>query len=82
MTDAATPGGADGREQMYTASNAGQSYHIDDEAQNMEPEDVDDDISDYVKDWLSEEDDECNDGATVVIGRTQFFVGEMREYTG
>ncbi len=31
--------------------------------------------------WL-EEDEDIDDGATIIIGRTQFFMGEMRQYTG
>ncbi len=74
MTKAATSGGAGG--QKYA-----RSHHIDDESEKIEQPDYDDDISDYVKDWLSE-DDEYDEGATVVIGRTQFFMGETRQYTG
>eukprot|EP00979_Chaetoceros_neogracilis_P018149 scaffold10555_cov228-Chaetoceros_neogracile.AAC.1 len=36
---------------------------------------------DYLNTWL-EEDDDVDDGATVIIGRTIFLMGEMRQYTG
>lgn len=36
---------------------------------------------DKVQSWL-EEDEDLDDGATIIIGRTQFFMGEMRQYTG
>ena len=91
MTKAGTPGGgeiensgsAGGQGQSYV-SNAGKSYYIDveqNEHDNQEYEDDLEDISDYVLDWLSEDDD-YDEGATVVIGRTQFFMGDMRQYTG
>jgi hypothetical protein len=31
--------------------------------------------------WL-EEDEDLDEGATIIIGRTQFFMGEERQYTG
>lgn len=42
----------------------------------------DDDEEDYLQHWLGEDDDDVDDGATIIIGRTQFFMGEMRHYTG
>lgn len=36
---------------------------------------------DKVQSWL-EEDEDLDDGATIIIGRTQYFMGEMRQYTG
>jgi len=36
---------------------------------------------DYLNTWL-EEDDDVDDGATIIIGRTIFLMGEMRQYTG
>jgi hypothetical protein len=36
---------------------------------------------DHMKSWL-EEDDDVDDGATIIIGRTIFLMGEMRQYTG
>lgn len=91
MTKAGTPGGGEsennksvaGQEQSYM-SNAGKSYYIDIEQNdhnNQEYGNELEDISDYVLDWLSEDDD-YDEGATVVIGRTQFFMGDMRQYTG
>ena len=32
--------------------------------------------------WLNGDDDEYDEGTVVVIGRTQFFTGEMRQYVG
>jgi hypothetical protein len=45
-----------------------------------------DDIDDEVTEedwnhWLTD-DEEWDEGATIVIGRTQFFVGEARQYVG
>lgn len=36
---------------------------------------------DQVDDWL-EDDEGWDDGATIVVGRTQFFMGDMRKYIG
>lgn len=38
-------------------------------------------VNDKMKTWL-EEDDDVDDGATIIIGRTIFLMGEMRQYTG
>lgn len=43
--------------------------------------DGDDDDEQFLQSWL-EEDEEVDDGATIIIGRIQFFMGEMRQYTG
>ncbi len=42
---------------------------------------IEEEEDDYLQHWL-EEDDEIDDGATIIIGRTQFYMGEMRQYTG
>jgi len=42
----------------------------------------DDEEEDYLQHWLGEDDDDVDDGATIIIDRTQFFMGEMRHYTG
>lgn len=39
-------------------------------------------LSSNLEKWLLEEDDEYDEGTVVVIGRTQFFTGEMRQYVG
>ena len=45
--------------------------------------DIDDEVDeDYLQSWLDEEEEDVDDGATIIIGRTQFFMGEMRQYTG
>lgn len=41
----------------------------------------DDDDEQFLQSWL-EEDEDIDDGATIIIGRIQFFMGEMRQYTG
>jgi hypothetical protein len=41
----------------------------------------DDELGD-LEQWLEEEDEEFDEGTVVVIGRTHFFTGEMREYVG
>ena len=35
----------------------------------------------YVQEWLNDDDD-WDDGATIIVGRTQFFMGDMRKYIG
>ena len=47
-------------------------------------EDEDEDEDDFNEFWFDDEDDEDwdDEGATIVIGRTQFFLGEMRLYVG
>ena len=35
----------------------------------------------YVQEWLNDDED-LDDGATIIVGRTQFFMGEMRKYVG
>jgi len=51
----------------------GKSYH------GVEPMEGDDEG--FLQSWLDEEDD-FDDGATIIIGRIQYFMGEMRQYTG
>ena len=72
-----------GEQKKSYTSNAGQSFYIENDLHDHDEQNDDglEDISDYVLDWLSEDDD-YDEGATVVIGRTQFFMGDMRQYTG
>ena len=47
--------------------------------------DRDDNLSsttEELEQWLNEEDDEYDEGTVVIMGRTQFFTGEMRQYVG
>ena len=50
----------------------------------MNTQEENEDITDEhnLEDWLRDDDDEWDEGATIVIGRTQFFLGEMRQYIG
>ena len=94
MTNAGTPGGANNQNnpnsttkesQPYLTSNAGESFYVGDEdqyANDMEDKAGTIISSPFIEDWLNEDEDEYDEGATVVIGRTQFFMGEMRQYTG
>ena len=47
-------------------------------------DDDEDDGNNFTEDWSSflAEEDEWDEGATVVFGRTQFFMGEARQYVG
>jgi hypothetical protein len=45
-------------------------------------EDGGDEDTSALEQWLFEEDDNHDDGTVVVIGRAQFFTGEMRQYVG
>jgi len=72
LSEAGTPGG------QYTASTAGEALFIDQEQPHGEENE---DNSELLEDWLSDDDD-YEEGATVIIGRTQFFMGDMRLYEG
>ncbi len=43
--------------------------------------DIQKESEENLQSWL-EEDEDIDEGATIIIGRTQFFMGEMRQYTG
>lgn len=45
-------------------------------------EDIDDESDEIDEFWFDDEEDEDYEGATIVLGRTQFFLGEMRLYVG
>ena len=84
MTKAGTPGGAveASDDESSFVSNEGHSLYVDDDDSFDENEEGQA-IYNNIEDWLSDDDDDGYDeGATVVIGRTQFFMGEMRQYTG
>jgi hypothetical protein len=67
MSPAAIPGGQCG-------TKGSSSYGV-------ETVEGDDDNEQFLQSWL-EEDEDVDDGATIIIGRIQFFMGEMRQYTG
>jgi hypothetical protein len=48
---------------------------------NHQEKDPSDELSAKLEKWLSEDDD-FDEGSVVVIGRTHFFTGEMRNYVG
>jgi hypothetical protein len=43
---------------------------------------MEDEVDDFLSTLLPEEEEDWNEGATILIGRTQFFLGDMREYIG
>lgn len=47
--------------------------------ENSHEDDDGDELDEF---WFDDEDDEDYEGATIVLGRTQFFLGEMRLYVG
>lgn len=51
-----------------------------DKQPNMRKKEVS--VSETFEKWLLEDDEEYDQGYVVVIGRTQFFTGEMRQYIG
>jgi len=62
------------REEMKARSKAiGDKMSFVEEMEDMS-------LSSFWEDMV--EDDDWNEGATIVIGRTQFFLGEMRQYVG
>lgn len=67
-------GGAD-REAVAAA--ALENVHDDEEVDEMDDGDVS-----GLEQWLDEEDEDYDEGTVVVIGRTHFFTGEMRNYVG
>ncbi len=86
MTKAGTPGGganpstSSSSTSLAYVSNAGQSLVIESNDTNNEDDII---TSAFIEEWLNDDDDdEYDEGATVIIGRTQFFMGEMKQYTG
>lgn len=58
------------------SENIGEEVEVDDDYKFN----IDEDFQDF---WFDDEDDSSVDqGATIVIGRTEFFIGEMRLYIG
>ena len=89
MTEAGTPGGDqpgdnnsedNGDETIPSSfvSKEGESVMLKDKKYDSEHLEG---ISEYIADWLNDDED-YDEGATVVIGRTQFFMGDSRQYTG
>ena len=73
MSDAAYSGG-DGYNSniLYDSTSP-------DNIRSSTDEDIDEE---YLHHLLDEEDDDIDQGATIVIGRTQFMLGEMRQFVG
>jgi hypothetical protein len=73
MSDAAYSGG-----DSYT-SNIEFDCASPDTVRSSTSEDIDEE---YLHHLLDEDDDDVDQGATIVIGRTQFMLGEMRQFVG
>jgi hypothetical protein len=73
MSDAAYSGG-----DSYT-SNIEFDCASPDTIRSSTSEDIDEE---YLHHLLDEDDDDVDQGATIVIGRTQFMLGEMRQFVG
>jgi hypothetical protein len=67
-------------DEQVTNSQQHQPGQGDDEVEGEDGNDDEDTRA--LEQWLFEEDDNHDDGTVVVIGRTQFFTGEMRQYVG
>ena len=63
------------RTKQGEANNGSDDYYADGDDDDMS-------LNPALEQWLFEEDEEHDEGMVVVIGRTQFFTGEMREYVG
>ena len=79
MSDAGIPGGGDREMEEGEVFNERPFSKL---LENINNDDDDDQaLSEGVAEWL-DDDDEWEEGATIVVGRIQFFMGELRQYVG